>query len=174
MPSYAEVQKKYIVPLRDINATVGTWTLTLASEILSLDKTAADNTSVLHIPLNVPRRTDFYGVKLETVNIYALVTTADLDAAPALVISRNDYDAVNATAGSTSAVTKQTIASTAGAGVVVTADADARKWTWAIDTPAADYDTELSCSYHGALTLNAGASTVIKIYGVELVYKELE
>ena len=171
MPAFAEVQKKYIVPLKDINATVGTWTLTLASEILSLDKTAGDNTSVLHIPLNVPRRTDFYGVKLETINIYALVTTADLDAAPALVVSRNDYDAITTAAGSTSAASKATIAATAGAGVVVTADADARLWSWAIDTPVADYDTELSCSYHGALTLNAAASTVIKIYGVELVYK---
>ena len=173
MPAFAEVQKKYMIPLKDINTTVGTWALTLSSEILSLDKTAADNTSVLHIPLNVPRRTDFYGVQLLSLNVYALIGTANLDAAPTLVLSRNDYDAANATASSTSAVTKTTIAATAGAGVVATFDADPRKLVWTIDSPAADYDTELSCSYHAALTLDAAASTVIKIYGVELVYKEL-
>jgi hypothetical protein len=173
MPSFAEVQKKYMIPLRDIHPTVATWAITLPSELMSFDKTGADNTSVLHIPLSIPRRTDFYGVRLEAINVYALIGTANLDAAPTLVLSRNDYDAVNATASSTSAVTKQTIATTASAGVVATFDADIRKLTWTIDSPAADHDTELSCSYHAALTLDAAASTVIKIYGVELVYKEL-
>lgn len=171
--AFNEVVSSYLVPLKDINATVGTWTLTLASNLLSLDKTAADNTSVLHIPVNIPRRADFYGVQLTAVNVFALVTTADLDAAPTMVLSRQDYDLVDATASATSAVTATTIATTAGAGVVVTADADYRLWSFTVNSPAADYATEAKCDYHAALTINAAAGSVVKIYGVEIQYKKL-
>lgn len=171
--AFQEVQSSYLVPLKDINTTVGTWALTLAGGILSLDKSAADNTSVLHIPVNVPRRRDFYGVKITGLNIYAINTTADLDAEPALVLSRQDYDAVDATASATSTVTASTIATTAGAGVVVTADANDRLWNFTVDSPVADYATEAKCSYHGALTINAAAGSVVKIYGVEVLYTEL-
>lgn len=171
--AFNEVQSSYLVPLKDINATVGTWALTLASNILSLDKSAADNTSVLHIPVNVPRRADFYGVQITGVNVFAVVTTADLDAAPTLVLSRQDYDLVDATASATSAVSATTIATTAGAGVVVTADANDRLWSFAVDSPAADYGTEVKCDYHAVLTINAAATSVVKIYGVEVTYKDL-
>lgn len=171
--AFNEVQSSYLVPLKDINATVGTWTLTLASGILSLDKTAADNTSVLHIPVNIPRRADFYGVKITGVNVFAIVTTADLDAAPTLVLSRQDYDLVDATASASSAVSATTIATTAGSGVVVTADANDRLWGFTVNSPAADYSTEAKCDYHAALTINAAAGSVVKIYGVEITYKDL-
>lgn len=171
--AFQEVQSSYFVPLKDINATVGTWALTLASGILSLNKTAADNTSVLHIPINVPRRADFYGVKITGVNIYAVNTTADLDAAPTLVLSRQDYDLVDATASATSAVSATTVATTAGAGVVVTADANDRLWGFTVDSPSEDYATEAKCDYHAALTIDAAAGSIVKIYGVEITYTEI-
>ena len=46
------------VPLSDIISTVGTWTLAVASNLWSLNKTAADNTSVLCIPLEVPQNSE--------------------------------------------------------------------------------------------------------------------
>lgn len=171
--AYQEVSQSYFVPLRDINATVGTWALTLATGVLSLDKTAADNTSVLHIPVNIPRRADFYGIRIEAINIYASVATANLDAAATLVLSRQDFDLVDRTASATSAVTATTVATTAGSGVVVTADADARLMDWTVNSPAADYTTEAKCSYHAALTIDAAAGSVVKIFGVEIRYKEL-
>lgn len=171
--AFNKVKDSYLVPLKDINATVGTWALTLASGVLSLDKSAANDTSVLHIPINIPRRADFFGVEITAVKVYMVNTTDDLDAVPTLVLSRQDYDAVDATASATSAVSATTIATTAGAGVVVDNDADDRLMAWTVDSPAADYGTEATCDYHAALTLDAGTTSVIKIYGVEIEYNKL-
>ncbi len=66
------------VALEKIKATVGTWTIAVASNVWSLNKTAAADTSVLHIPLDPISDTDtLKGSKLTSIDFWYTVTTAD-------------------------------------------------------------------------------------------------
>ena len=171
--AYIEQLLTHSVASEAIKATVGTWTTTNASGVISLNKSAADNTSVLMIPCTPNRLADFYGVKITGLKIIAEVSTADLDAAPTLVLYRQNMSAVDATASATSLVTATTIATTAGAGVVETADAQQRLWEFTVDSPAADYDTQALCDYNAVLTIDAGETSVVKIFGVIVNYTGL-
>lgn len=162
---YTEKKIRKFIPLTDLNFSAGTWAYTIASNIHSQNKSAADTTTVMSIPITMPSGRDFYGAKLEGFSVVAEVSTADLDAVPSATLQRQDYDAVDTTASATSLVAKTSIDITAGAGCVVTADAQQRLWSWTVDSPAADYDTEQAAQYIAEVTINAGASSVVKIFG---------
>src|SRR5512135_3151358 len=69
------------VALQNITCTVGTWAIAIASNVASLNHTAADNTSVLHIPLPLPQNgVAQKGARLKSVDIFYTIGTADSDA----------------------------------------------------------------------------------------------
>lgn len=160
--AYFETTQQIPVPFANLNFSAGTWALTDATNVFTIDKTAADNTTVVRFVLPLPRRSDIYGVKINGIYLPAFVTTANLDAAPTIALYRQDYSAVDATASATSVITSTAITLTAGAGLVVTADADPRLWSATVTTPAVD-SSFTRCVYVCEITIDAGASTVVKL-----------
>jgi hypothetical protein len=167
--TYNEVAQKKFIPHQKMTFTTGTWTDTFSGGRSSNVKTAGDTTSTVDIPIDLPRRSGEHGVKLTSLQVAYRCTTAALDAAPSLVLYRQEYDLVTAAADGD--VVAATVATT-GDGVVA-ADAQDRIVTFTVDEPDWDYSTEGSCTYFARLTLDAGASSVVSVLGAFVNYNEL-
>lgn len=157
------------VSLKDINIATGTWTYTNSSGLLYMLKTATDETSVITFTLPMPRKAGQHGVKLKKVLMPLRVITADLDAVPTCVIYRNDFDSV--LVGASGDVSTATITTTDTG--VVTADANDRLLTITVTTPDWDYGTEAQAQYTCSVSLNCGATTVVRLYPPIVEFEEL-
>lgn len=151
---------------KDINphAQSGTWTMVTASNITSFDKTAADDTTVLSIP--VPKMPRTYTLDDPAISIIAVtysVATAALDAAPTAVLNKLSKHATTKV-WSRSAVTQAiTFAGTDTTGTAAgTFDAIVT-----ITTPTRLADNE---ALELELTFNAGATTVLKVWGAAVTH----
>lgn len=158
---------KRIVSVTSMTFTTGTWTYSSNTGIPKQTKTATDETSTINIPLNFPSVDGELGSRITKVEIPVRITTANLDAAPGLVLYRRNMLAV---AGAGTDLTASTVTTTDDG--VVTAAATDRLWTVTVTTPAWDYTTEDKASYNLLATVNAGASTVVIVYDA-LVYYDL-
>lgn len=84
-----------LIPFSAIIATVGTWAAAVASNLATFNKTAADNTSVLYVPLHAalePETPHARERNVKSVEVEYSVGTADLDAAPTAVLSKVTMD----------------------------------------------------------------------------------
>jgi hypothetical protein len=167
---YTTVEKQLPIPLQTMYFATGTWTLTNTSGMIYMLKTATDETSTIITPIHLPRRTASHGVKLKSIKIPVRVTTADLDAAPSSVLYRNDFDLV--VAGASGDAAAATITETEDGSL--TADAQDRLYTITVTSPDWDYDTEATCDYTLVTTVNAAATSVVRVYAPIAVYDELE
>src|SRR5665811_1271494 len=111
----------------EVTATVGTWVMTNASHVWTLNKTAGADTSVLKIPLKLPSNSvALKGSYLTSIDIFWINATADLTdmsvevylstlpaqgGALATVLQASSYDALHLTAAArkTQAQHKMTI-----------------------------------------------------------------
>lgn len=144
--------------------TVGTFTYTTASNITSLDKTAADDTSVVVFPIKkMPRTLDQDDPAISVIEVTYSVATAALDAAPTAVLNKLTKNTTTKV-WSRSAVTQTlTFAGTNTAGTAAgTYDAIVT-----ITTPTRLEDNE---SLELELTFNAGATTVLKLFGMAVTH----
>lgn len=162
----ATVERRIKVPLRDLNYTVGTWTLTLASNLLTADKTAADNTSVIHIPfpIDYATSTDVDGAnsswRVKSLEVKMTNGTADLDAAPTLTINKVTH--VAASIDTAAAVTTSTTGNAVGrVSQVLTTTVTTPEWV------------QNGVGYNAVLTINAGATSAVKIERVEWVLDKI-
>ena len=75
-----------LTPMSMVTSTVGTWTMVVASNLWTLNHTAADNTSIEKIPLLLPANSVAgKGAKLTSVDIWWSNATADVDALSAIL-----------------------------------------------------------------------------------------
>ncbi len=169
--TYVEHAKVMHVPASQFKATTGTWTLTNSSGILYQLKTATDETSIVSIPFGVPALSGEFGPKLTKIEVPLRITTADLDAVIAGTLYQvNDYKAV-AAAGVNIDTTAVTISET---GTAVTAAATDRLYTATVTTPAYPLTSTITViHYQLDLSLNAGATTVIRAYGANGYYTDI-
>lgn len=156
------------VSCKVMNFATGTWTYAANSGIPYVAKTATDETSTVTIPIMLPQQSTELGVKLKAIKLPMRITTADLDAVIAGTLYRtNSYLAV-AAAGTDQTATSITITET---GAQVTAAATDRLYTATVTTPEWSYtSTRTFCGYQLSLSLNAAASTVIRVYDAYVVY----
>lgn len=171
--TYNEQLLRVPIPLKSMDFATGTWAYTTTGNKHHMLKTAADTTSIISMTIPAPRRQDMYGMQLDSIIIPASVATANLDAVPSLLLYRQEYDAVDVTASATSLVAAVNVPVTAGAGCVVTADADDRLWKFDVTTPAPDFSLETLAFYLAELTINAAAGSVVKIYTPIAVYRNI-
>ena len=76
-----DVNFSMFTPPSEFTGTVGTWAMAAASNVWSLNKSAADNTSVVKIPLLLPGNSvDRLGAKLVSVDIWWDTSVAANDA----------------------------------------------------------------------------------------------
>lgn len=169
MPAAIEVPHTLTIPCSTYKITTGTWTLTSSGGIMYQLKTATDETSVISIPIAIPRRDVEFGGKLIKVEVPLRITTANLDAVIAGTLYRVNQKAVTA-AGTNITSTSLTITET---GTGVTADAADRLYTATINDPAFDLSTQDECHYQLDLSLNCGATTVVRAYNAIATYNHL-
>lgn len=148
----------------EVTPTVGTWAMAVASNVWTLNKTAADNTSVLKIPLKLPGNASMLkGSRIKSVDIWYSIATAACDAVSAALYKA----ALPAQAGTLSA-----------AAITTSYDADhdaaaeryavaQHKMTLTVTTPEwCDDDSE----YFIELTVDAAATSVVKFQGARANY----
>lgn len=171
MADFLTHEMAHFIPASTYKCTTGTWTLTDSSGVLYQLKTATDETSTVTIPIIIPFMRGEFGAKLKSIEVPLRITTADLDAVVAGTLVRvNDYKAV-AAAGVNIDTTAVTITET---GTAVTAAATDRLYTATVSSPAWVYSSTIT-KVHYALTLslNAAASTVIRVYGATAIVDSL-
>lgn len=170
--SYNAQNHRRFIPFSEMTFTTGTWTTTYVAGVGYSLKTATDETSTVDCPIVIaPRRSDFDSIKLKTVELIYRATTEDLDAAPTLALRRLNTDIV--VAAGTGNVGTNTLTTTSDA--VATAAAADRRATFTVDSAGAifDFSDKERAHYHATFTLNAAATTVIRVYGVEVTYEAI-
>ena len=148
----------------EMTATVGTWAMAVASHLWTLNKAAADNTSVIKIPLKLPANAAaLKGAYLKSVDIWWDCGTAANEA-----VSAEIYKAslpANGGALATAAVTFSYDSGRDSAAERLTLAS--HKMTLTISTPFwVDEDNEA----YVELTIDAAAASVNKLQGARANY----
>ena len=154
------------IPLEAMSFVTGTWTPTLASNVLSMDRTAADSSSTIFIPVMIPSNASaFKGAKLVDIDVHYGIFTAAADDFATVELEKITFNADG------------TLATGAAVSVTLDADhdtaaerkaADEHKMTVTLDTPAWIDDDE---AYYLELIVDCGAATVFKMFGAVVHYE---
>lgn len=169
MPALNEVAITQAIPCSSYKITTGTWTLTNSAGLLYQLKTAAAETSVISIPICIPRRDVELGGKLIKIDVPLRITGADLSGVLVGTLYRVNTLAVN-TPGTNNTATALTITE---AGTSVTLNAADRLYTATISSPAFDLSTQDECHYQLDLSVPCAASTVVRAYSAIAYYNHL-
>lgn len=152
--------------IKEIDPTASnTWTYVTASNITSFNHSDADNTSVVTIPIpKLPRTLNQDDPAISVISTTFSIATAALDAAATAVLNKLTKD-TSTKIWSRGAVT-QTLTF---AGTDTTATAASGTWDAivTITTPTRLADNE---TLELELTFNAGATTVLKLFGVGVTH----
>jgi hypothetical protein len=139
--------------------TVGTFTMTQAAHVWSMNKTAAANTSIIQVPIPIPQNSvDLKGSCLKSIELWWTNGTADLT-----VLSVEVYKAVLPANGAAMAA-PTLLAHTPDAGhdeAGETITQDEHKMPLTLDTPIwLDDDAVI----YAEVTVNAAAGSVFKMF----------
>ena len=161
------------IPPTAFGYSAGTWTLAVASNVWSLDRTAADTSFTIYMPIPVPSNAvALKGAKLLSVELMYLISGAAADdfAVATSLIYLDTLKAV-AASGSGSINTAAAVTSTKDAGHDTDAEClaqDEHRMKLTITTPLwIDNDQ----AYHAEFVVDGGAATVVKIFGGIANYK---
>ncbi len=145
----------------------GTWTFTANTGIGYWGKSAANETSVLTLPISLPFISGEQGVKLRSIELRHRIATQDLDAVLAgTLYRRNLY-----LAAADTDITATTITGTE-TGAEVGSDAqDQPPYIFTITDPAWVYSSTITLvDYQFSLSINCGTSTAFRLYSAVAVY----
>ena len=146
-----------LTPMSMVTSTVGTWTMVVASNLWTLNHTAADNTSIEKIPLLLPLNSVAgKGAKLTSVDIWWSNATADVDALSAVLYKAS----IPIQAGTLSAAAVTTSYDTGHDTAAERITQAQHKMTLTVTTPAWVDDDE---EYFVELTVDAAATSVVKL-----------
>jgi len=153
------------IPPNLMGFSAGTWTLAVASNVWSNNRTAADASNTLYIPITLPGNSvDLQGAKLLSVEImYSIATAAADDFATAKVYK----DTLQATAASGSGTlnTAAEVTTTADTGHDTAAErlaVDEHRLVLTLSTPEWIDNDE---GFHVELVIDFAATTVFKYFG---------
>lgn len=155
------------------SATTGAWTMALSAAGVpagthTLHKAAAATVSVLHLPIPTSVIED---ARPAIIEVFYLVTTANLTSAPTFVLNKMTYPGGSGTGLAALAAVTQTL-TFAGVDAVGTAAgagaAGSHIAVITITSPSLLQDTD---SLHLQLTMNEAATSVLDIFGITVTYK---
>ena len=154
------------IPPNIIGKTAGTWTHTVASNVISEVRTAADAAFTLSVPLILPGSSvGLQGAKIKSVDLWYKIGTAAADDFATVEISIQTLAADgDAHSGTTITATCDTDHDTAAERLAV----DEHKMTVTLTTPVfidEDYSYYLNC------IIDAHANTVFTLYGAQVHYE---
>ena len=161
------------IPPTAFGFSAGTWTLTVASNVWSQDRTAADASFTIFMPIPIPSNAvALKGAQLLSVELMYAISGAAADDFPAAtaLIYLDTLQAV-AASGSGTINTAAAVASTKDAGHDTDAELlaqDEHRMKLTVTTPLwVDNDQ----AYHAEFVVDGGAATVVKIFGGIANYK---
>ena len=161
------------IPPTAFGFSAGTWALTVASNVWSQDRTAADASFTIFMPIPIPSNAvALKGAKLLSVELmYSVSGAAADDFAVATALIYTDTLSPTAASGSGTINTAAALASTKDAGHDTDAEClaqDEHRMKLTITTPVwCDNDV----AFHAEFVVDGGAATVVKIFGGIANYK---
>lgn len=153
------------IPPEQAQYTVGTFTDAVNSNVWSKSKSAANDTSVIKIPVPIPQNSvALKGSKLVSIDIWFKVATAALDASSAVIYKATlPADAAAYAAPASQAFSYDTGHDTAGERI----DVDEHKMTLTLTTPIwLDDDDEVYVEF----TVDAATTSAFDYYGARANY----
>lgn len=176
MPGARTLKRSYNVAqlgLQPTNILTGVWTVQLSSGLYSLHKAAAGTVSVANIPIphaprgGTPTNED---AQVSLIEIFYLVSTANLTSAPTAVVNKQTYPGGTGTGFVATAAVAQAL-TFAGVDTVGTAfGAGAAGSHIAVITPTVPATLTDTESLIVALTVNEGATSVLDLFGITVTY----
>jgi len=159
-----EHMSKFIHP-GDFEMSAGTWAVTEASSVVSNDRTAADASVTVLVPIKVPSNSvALKGAKLTSIDVGYLIHTAAADAFATVELEKTTIGADNiAAAGEAPAITLDDAHDTDAERLAV----DDHTMTITVDSPEFLDDGE--CLWL-KMVIDAAATTVLKFYGAVAHY----
>ena len=142
--------------------TTGTWTRVTASNVTTLNKTAADDTTTVDVA--IPLQPGMFALEkqpIKAIELQYTVATAALDAAPTAVLNKITIDP------DTGVITRAAVTQTLtfkGTNTVGTAAGT----YFAVITPASPISPNAGEEYTLEVTFNAAATTVLKVSGLQI------
>jgi len=154
------------IPPNQIGYSAGTWTLTVASNVWSNNRTAADESFTAHIPIPIPSNSvALKGCKLVSIEFMYLIGTAAADDFADFKLYKDTF-AVTGTLNSSAEVTAVTIDTghdTAAERLAV----NEHRAVITLDTPVfIDNDAH----YHVEAVVDCALTTVFKVFGAIVNY----
>ena len=155
------------IPPNQIGASAGTWTLAVASNVWSNNRTAGDASFTLYVPIPIPsNEIALKGCKLLSVELmYSIATAAADDFALATFALYKDTLQASAASGSGTLNTAAAVTTTKDTGHDAAAEllaADEHRAVLTVTTPAWIDNDE---AYHVEAVVDAAATTVFKVFG---------
>lgn len=161
---------QFIAP-HQIAPSAGTWTMTVASNIWSNNRTAADASFTLYIPALIPSNAAaLKGAQLESIELMYEIGTADADDFATVKLYKDTFSASAASGSGTINTTAEVTAVTIDAGHNTAAERkaqDQHRMLVSLDSPAYIDEDE---GYHLECVVDAAAGTVFKVYGAIVHY----
>ena len=147
------------IPAALIQKSAGTWTPTLASNVLSDNRTAADATFNLFIPIMIPGNAKaLQGARLKSIEVLYTVGTAAMDSVAAPELEKISVSSPGAVTGAAVTTTQDT-GHDAAAERITVAD---HRMVISVTTPEwVDNDVY----YNLYIACDAAATSVFKLYG---------
>jgi hypothetical protein len=158
------------VPPADIGASGGTWALTPASNVWSNDRTAADASFTLYIPIPIPScAVALKGAYLKSIELMYSVSGAAADNVTTVALYKDTLAAV-AASGSGSINTAASVTVTVDAGHDTTAERKAQDEHRMVVTLSTPEWIDNDATFHLEVVVDGGAATVVKVFGAIINY----
>ncbi|MFN2125233.1 MAG: hypothetical protein ACK2UP_17185 [Candidatus Promineifilaceae bacterium] len=162
---YVDEDLYLFVPPQAVAHSAGTWTLAVASNVWSTNRTAADAAWVTYVPVPVPAKAKDVGAKLLDITVMFSVATGALDSLAAAIYK--DTLAADGTLNTAASVT--TTYDTGHDSAAERIDIDEHRMTLTLSTPVfIDGDGE---TYHLEISGDAAANSVFKFFGALVHYR---
>lgn len=162
-----DTQMSQFIPPNLFSYSAGTWAMAVATNVWSLNRTAADASFTVYMPVVIPSNAAaLKGSYLVSVEfMYSIGTAAADDFVAATCAVYKDTLQATAASGSGTLNTSAIVAGTLDTGHDAAAElkaVDEHRLKWSLTTPAwIDNDA----AYHFEAVVDAAATTVFKIFG---------
>ncbi len=159
------------VPPEDIGVSAGTWALTAASNVWSNDRTAADASFTIYVPVPIPSSSvPLKGSYLKSIELMYSISGAAADDVATVKLYKDTLAAVAASGSGSINTATEITAVTIDDGHDAAAERkaqDEHRMVVTLDTPQwIDNDV----AFHLEVVVDGGAATVVKIFGAIINY----
>jgi len=159
------------IPPTQIGASAGTWTLAVASNVWSNNRTAADAAFTLCVPVIIPSNSvPLQGAQLKSIEIMYSIATADMDDMASVKLYKDTLQPQAASGSGTLNTATEITGITLDTGHDTAAERkaqDEHRMVITLTTPVFIDNDE---AYHVEIVCDAAAASVFKVFGAIVNY----